>query len=52
MSTGNLASPLLASDSNVTALTFADLSTFDRAFRRRFGDTPTGVRRQGAQGIA
>jgi AraC-like DNA-binding protein len=24
---------------------FAELSTFDRAFRRRFGDTPTGVRR-------
>ncbi|SEE10306.1 AraC-binding-like domain-containing protein [Rhizobiales bacterium GAS191] len=25
---------------------FAELSTFDRAFRRRFGDTPTGVRRR------
>ena len=24
---------------------FAEHSTFNRAFRRRFGDTPTGVRR-------
>jgi AraC-like DNA-binding protein len=29
-----------------TEVGFAELSTFDRAFRRRFGDTPTGVRRQ------
>jgi AraC-like DNA-binding protein len=30
------------------AVGFAEHSTFDRAFRRRFGDTPSGVRRSRA----